>query len=642
MSAIRCVRGLRWTTTAVLVLAGLLVAEGKRADRAPKAAAKEARAGKASPVKPSAKKAPARRKPPVKKKIELTTKAAAKEAAARIAHLRISGTVLNSPPDFSLFSMTGKAATLREWLQRLAKIRRNDSLAAVALEIDAPGLTWAQAQELSDAIGRLSAAKPVYVHMVSGGALSFLLASAGRELAIDPSGRIMITGLGVELTYFRGTLDLLGIQPQYIQIGRYKSAGESLARTQPSKEFLGEYNKILDDLYEQLCQQIARQRRLTPGGVRKAIDAGPFSAASARRHKLVDRLLERSDWYAHVRQRAAGKGKPAEWLWNYGAKPPQTLDLSNPFALLALLTKRRVETIHDPSIAIIHADGMLVSGAGGESLLGGRLVGARSLAKCFKEAAENDRIKAVVFRIDSPGGSALASELIYQAVRDCGKTKPVIASISQTGASGGYYVAVGARTIFADPCALTGSIGVASGKLALQGLMSKIGVSTYEITRGRNAGLGMSRPWSAREQAVIRRLAQETYDVFARRVRESRGKRVRDIDAVAQGRIFTARQAVANGLIDQVGGLRDAVNLAKKKAKIDACGYLTLPRPKTLADLLGGGASTLDSGMLTADWCVLRHAAARSGAIAYLLNLADLMQREVVVTALPYFLSARP
>ncbi|MBL7134183.1 MAG: signal peptide peptidase SppA, partial [Phycisphaerae bacterium] len=265
-----------------------------------------------------------------------------------------------------------------------------------------------------------------------------------------------------------------------------------------------------------------------------------------------------------------------------------------------------------------------------------------SLAAAFEQVRTDDRIKAVIFRIDSPGGSAVASELIYQAVRKCARIKPVIVSVSSMAASGGYYIAVGGETIIADPTALIGSIGVVSGKLAVSGLMEWAGVTRHEITRGKMAGLGMSRPWTKAELATIRTMSEKVYDKFVDRVATSRGKRVKSIHKVIQGRIFTARQAVANGMIDRVGGFNDAVIAAKKAAKIGACHYITLPRPRTLMDFLssqgGAGASSLLGARRDALVALVR----RSRGLAYLLDLGELFQREMNLTAMPYYVNIKP
>jgi len=597
---------------------------------------------------------PAKRPPPVKGKVALTPEAAAKEAAERIAHIRLSGQVMSSPPDFSLLLGPSTAMTLRDWLQRLAKARNDDRVCAVALEVDGVGMGWGQAQELADALKRLNAVKPVYAHITSGGALSYLVGSAARELTMEPAGNLSITGLSAELTFYKGTLDWLGIRPQMMQIGRYKGAAEPFTRTGPSEELKGEHNRLLDDLYAQLCGQIARQRRLTVPHVEQAIDNGPHDGRGAMKYKLVDRLVGKGDWGDHVRQKVAGrKKKPVEWAANYAKKAVKQLDFSNPFAVFSMLMGGRPKTeIREPTIAIIHADGMIFSGSSGASLFGTRIVGARTMMKCFDQVARDDRIKAVILRIDSPGGSALGSELIYQAARKCAKKKPVIASISGLGASGGYYIALGAQKIIADPAAITGSIGVAGGKFATTGLMNKLGITTHAITRGRNAGMRLSRPWDDREQAVIRKLIQRVYNTFTSRVAESRGKRVKDVAAVAQGRIFTARQAVGNGLIDEIGGIREALLAAQAAAKIKSSYLLTLPKPKTLADMLYGGGSSSALPALAGEGQLLRQlgasspllplAAHKRAGIGYLICLGRLMESETVLTALPYHVSIQP
>lgn len=615
------------------------------ADKPAKPEPKEAGQADKKPVKPAPKK-PAAKKPVAKKPAE--------PAKPHVAHIMMKGMVLSSPPEFSLFAGQGQGTTLREWLQRLAKARNDDEIDAVALELGGVGLSWAQAQELADAVRRLNAVKPVYAHITAGGATQYLVGSAARELTMDPAGGLMITGLAAEMVFYRGTLDHIGVEPQLFQIGRYKGAAEPMTRTGPSEELKGEYGKILDDLYNQLCGQIASQRRLTIPHVRYAVDNGPFRGETAHEYKLVDKLVEKSDWKQHVVNTVTGKKKTtAMWHGGYGAKKPKSVDFSNPFALLGAIMGKKTDTsTKDPTVAIIHADGMIVSGSSGSSFFGDRMVGDKTLARCFGEAADDDNIKAVILRIDSPGGSALASEMIYQAVRRCAKKKPVIASIVNVGASGGYYIAVGAQTILADASAITGSIGVVGGKMATTKLMGKLGMSTFEITRGRNAGLWTSRPWNDREQQIVKEMMEHTYRQFTDRVREGRGRRIRDLDKVAQGRIFTARQAVKNGLIDKVGGLRDAVAAAQKAAKIQSSHIIVLPRPKTLADMLAGdgtSASLPASAESMALRALLRQAPSaltvgreRMRGMSYMLSLAELLATDCVLTAMPYHVNIKP
>jgi len=562
--------------------------------------------------------------------------------ASRIAHIRLGGTITEAPAGMDLFAMSS-GKTLRQWLARLAKARNDKTITAVALEVASPSMTWAQAGELADAIRRLNAVKPVYTHVVAGGLGSYLPASAGTELAMDPGGMLTIPGIGAELIYFSETLKKLHIKAQMIQIGKFKGASEPMTRTGPSDEVKETYKWILDDLYDQLCQSIARQRKLNVKAVQGAIDRGILTADVARKVKFVDTLVEKIAWREHVTNRVAGKGGKSEWVANYGRESRKTLDLSNPFALLGLLMgSSGRKGVSDPTIAIIHASGMIVTGRSTESLFGSSIVGADSLVAAFEQVRTNDRIKAVIFRIDSPGGSAVASELIYQAVRKCARVKPVIVSVSSMAASGGYYIAVGAETIIADPTAIVGSIGVVSGKLAISGLMEWAGVTRHEITRGKMAGLMMSRPWTKGELATIRTMSEKVYDQFVDRVATSRGKRVKSIHKVIQGRIFTARQAVANGMIDRVGGFNDAVAAARKAAKIGACHYITLPRPRTLMDILTGQDDPGASSLLGARHDALIALVRRTRGLAYLLDLGELFQREMTLTAMPYYVNITP
>jgi protease-4 len=584
---------------------------------------------------------------------EATTAAAEPNApreaapAARVAHMRLSDAVLESPPSFSLaaWGSGGDYMTLQDWLHRLARARNDASIDAVALEIGLAPMSWAHAQELADAVARLNEKKPVYTYLTSGGSGSFLVAASGTDVAMPAVGMLAIPGVGVEALFFRGTLDRLGIEPQFVQIGDYKGAAEPLTRTRPSSAVRRQYDWLADDLYAQLVASMGKARCLKRRAVREAIDRGLLAAPDARRLGLVDRVLARHQWRAFVRKRAAAGGAGGcQWVEHYARKTAPAADLSNPFELLRVLLGRPAEPeLPENTVAIVHADGVIVPGDSGEGILGGRWVGAATLAGVFDRLRDNARVKAVVFRVNSPGGSALASEMIHQAARRCAAVKPVIVSVSQLAASGGYYVACAGRAIVADPGAVVGSIGVVSGKLAVEGLFDKIGVTRYEVTRGRNAGMMMARPWSRSELKAMRRLSRRVYGTFVRRVREGRKGKIEDMSAVDAGRVFTGRQAVDNGLIDRVGGLRDAVALAEKAAGIKAQRVITLPRPRTLLDVLRGGGQAR-GGLAAAAPAALRPLGAEGALLArscrrrglgYLLHLAVLLEGECVLTAMP-------
>jgi len=563
---------------------------------------------------------------------------------ASIAHMRLAGSVPDSPPEVNLFGDVGGRRTLRDWLARLDQARDDAKVLAVALEIDRAALPWAQAQEFADAVRRLNEVKPVYVFFSTGGIGTYTVAAAGRDIAMEPAGTLDIRGLAGEMMYFRGTLDLLGVKPQMIQIGKFKGAAEPMANKEPTPEFQAELEKIFDDLYDQMVTQIADARTLKADAVKSAIDEGPFTGKEALAVKFVDRLLTRSAWREHVSQSLAAPEGAVVWRQDYGLKTGKAPDMSNPFALLSSLMQERGETIKSPTVAIIHADGMIVDGASGSGLLGEKMVGARTMVRTINESAADTRIKAIVLRIDSPGGSAMASELIHQAVRDAAAKKPVVVSVAGMAASGGYYIAVGGPTIYADSTALVGSIGVVTGKLATTETFEKIGISTHTITRGKNAGLDLSRPWTEAEAAVVTKHAQTTYDLFVQRVTDGRGEKIAKVDDIAQGRIFTARQAMDNGMIDHIGGLHEAIADARKQAGLETSNLISLPKPKTFADLLfnaddeemSAPLKSLAPLNLSAESVLVQELLKHRGA-AYLLNLAATMRHQAMLTAMPYY-----
>lgn len=567
-------------------------------------------------------------------------------SSAHIAHLRLAGEVLDSPPGFMLWASPEESHTLRNWLHRLAEARQDDSITAVALEVESPRMSWSQARELADAVSRLAEVKPVHCYLPDGSTTSYLVASAGSELAMDPIGSLMLTGVAAEAFFYRGTLDLLGVEPQFVQAGRYKGAAEPLTDTEPSEQMREVFNWILDDLYDQLCEHISRQRGIEVAQVREIIDRGPFTAIEARRDRLVDSLVTRIDWRDHVASVLTDSTADIVWVENYASPDETTPDFSNPFALLRMIMEGPSEDpVRDPTIAIIHVDGMIVTGHSGDGLFGQSLVGAKTLTDNLERVRRDERIKAVVLRVNSPGGSAVASEHIYQAVRRCAREKPVIASIGGVGASGGYYVALGADRIIADPPAIVGSIGVVGGKLTMTGLLDKIGVNAVQFTRGRNAGMWSSRAWTQAETERISSMIQRTYNVFIRRVLDSRGERIEDIDAVAQGRIFTARQGVENGLIDSLGGMREAVVAAQEAAGLDKSYFITLPKPRTLMDMMrtgGASAPQIRSAMSADAGELLRLGVFRSPEAVYLLNLALRLDGQTALTALPYYVRLQP
>jgi len=255
---------------------------------------------------------------------------------------------------------------------------------------------------------------------------------------------------------------------------------------------------------------------------------------------------------------------------------------------------RQSENTGKPQIGLIYVDGVITDGEGGQSMFGDEnIAGSEDLRKALRMAAKDDNIKTVVIRIDSPGGSALASEVIWQSARRVAEKKPVVVSIGGMAASGGYYIASAADTIYADSAAIIGSIGVVGGKFVYGDLLSdKLGVTTESFSKGRNADLfSSSKTFDERQRKMITAWMKETYDQFLDRIQTTRRSKIKHIDDVARGRIFSAKQGKDLGLVDEIGGLEDAIADAAKQAGLSDGGYdvRSLPQPKTLMELLGGG-----------------------------------------------------
>ncbi|MFP4052615.1 MAG: signal peptide peptidase SppA [Phycisphaerae bacterium] len=566
------------------------------------------------------------------------------QTRCRMAVIEMSGRVLTREPDFDFLQQNKQDRTLKEWLERLAKARNDEAIDALALEINDLWLSWGHAQELADAIRRFQMdGKPVYAFLKNASAPQYLVASAAREVAMEPRGHFSVTGVGLQAMFFKGTLEKLGMKAQMIQIGKYKGAAEPLTRTEPSKELQNEYDKLLDGLYDQLVEQVAEHRGLMRKAVVKAIDNAPMFGDQAVRYGLVNEAVPRIHWRDSLARRLGKDGREVTWSEDYGKPSGPKVDFSNPFAMMSMMFgKPRSDEPQNPTVAIVHVDGVITTGESTKSLWFGRTAGSETLVKILQKLRRNDNVKAVIVRIASPGGSALASEEICLAMRECAKTKPVIASVSSMAASGGYYVAVGADTILADRAAIVGSIGVVSGKVTMDRFFKeKLGITTWTASRGRNAGLWFTDAWTNREKAVIRRISQKWYDTFVRRVKEGRKGRDIDIDQVAQGRIFTGKQAAENGMVDKLGGMKDAIELAMDRAKLQRSYFKVYPRPRTMYDMFSAGSSAMAAWSDAPGLQMLAALVRRSEGTAYLLTLADLLQDERVLLAMPHYLEIR-
>ena len=515
-------------------------------------------------------------------------------AAKKILRLRLDGPVMEKPNDMAgLMSLFGQesAHTLREWVKTIRAAAADREINGLALIIEEPQMSLAQVEELTRALQAFrSKGKPVYCYMDYAGNLSYALASAADRITLAENSELAITGLHAQLTFFKGMMDKIGVEAEMLHCGAYKSALEPFTRTEPSPEAAENVNWLLDSLFERWVELIAKNRGLTADEVRQLVDAAPLTAQQALEHKLVDEV---SSFGAYKKMIQKEFGKDVEVLKKYqpGQEQEQEVDLENPFALFGMIAemfKGGTEPT-DPGVGLIYVDGGIMVGKDDRGPFSASTAGSTTIRAALEQARTDDKIRAVVMRIDSPGGSVVASDIIWDAAKRCAEEKPLVVSMGAVAGSGGYYVAVPADTIFAEASTITGSIGVVGGKIVWKGLMEGIlGITTTEFSRGKHAGLmSFDRKWNDDERKWITDYMNATYVLFKGRVTSSRGDRLKkDIDELAGGRVYTGEQALKLGLVDKLGGLSEAIDFAATKAALAKdCPVYSLPKPSEFVAL---------------------------------------------------------
>ncbi len=462
---------------------------------------------------------------------------------------------------------------LASLLADLALAKRDARLAAVVLRVRSLGIGWGKAQEIRDAIARLgeSGRRTIaYLELESfGGNLEYYVASAAQELFVSEATRAPLIGLAGEFLFFGGLFEKLGIELEVERVGKYKSAAETFAAREMSEAAREMETALIDSLDAQFVSGIAEARKLPLGAVRDAIDAAPVEPRELEKLGLIDGALRFDEVVAR-----AGGGPMLEHEVYQRVDPA-----SVGFAPVA-------------TFALVYGSGIVTSGEGYTTPSGAPVLASETVSKALEDAADDPEIAAIVFRIDSPGGSGLASDVIWSATqRARAKGKPLIASFSDVAASGGYYVASGADAIVASPTSITGSIGVFALRPVVAGLLAKLGIGVETITRGAHADLQLtSRPLSPESRARLRREVDSIYELFVKRVADGRPLDPAGVDAVGRGRVWTGAQAAERGLVDELGGLHAAVARAKVALSLDPNADVALvpyPHPRPLAQQIG-------------------------------------------------------
>jgi protease-4 len=518
---------------------------------------------------------------------------------AKVAHVKLSGSLDEAPvPADSLFGAPPENFKIK--LDRIRKAAKDPTVKALYLELGEFEAGFGKLNELKKAIGEVKAAgKKTYTFAEELKAKGYLLGLACDKVILPESGELMLTGLRAEVTFYKGLLDKIMLKADVLKVGDYKSAVEPFLSDKMSAANREQIESMLDDNFDhELVGWIVKarpSRHWTADQVKGIIDQGPFTAKKAAKLGLVDTTAY-PDELETLFAKDLGT-ESATIVKDYGKAKADELDFSNPLAMLSALGgPKKPKESKNPKIAVVYAVGAISSGKSGKSPLQGETVGSDTLVAAIKEADKNPTVKAIVLRVDSPGGSALASDLIWRALKQC--KKPVVASMGDVAASGGYYISMPAKKIFAEPGTITGSIGVFGLKLVTGDLEAWAGLKTEVLSRGKNTGVNSTTfPWTDSERAAMTEYIQETYAQFIDKAlagRQAAGQTLtrEQLVKLAGGRVWTGRQAKANGLVDELGTLDDAIAAAKKFAGVDPkeeMELLLLPKPQSFLDKLMEG-----------------------------------------------------
>src|SRR6266853_1540289 len=507
--------------------------------------------------------------------------------------LKISGALPDYVPDDPFRRLFGaQPQSLSSLLTQFRKAKSDQRIAAVLLDIDMSEAGWAKSEEIRGDIADFrTSGKPVYAYMETGLNKDYYIATACDKIFVPPPGELFTIGLAADVMFFRGSLDKLGIYPDIYQIGKYKSAADMFTKkemTPAHREFI---NSLLDDLYGRYIEGIAKARSKTPDDMKALIDNAPYTATQAKAAGLIDGALYHDEVEKELKKRL-------------GYRDTDDLHIAKA-GDYRKITQESLGLNKGERVAVVYAAGDIVSGRSTFGGSGEETIGSESLVRTLNEARDDKSIKAIVLRIDSPGGSGLASDIIWRAIEAAKEKKPVVVSMGDVAASGGYYIACNANKIVAEPSTITGSIGVVGGKPVIKGFYDWIGVTNEYVLRGKNAGMFReTEKFSDSERKKWLEFLGTTYDDFTSKVAKGRKKEQTYIDSIGQGRVWTGQQGKERGLVDEYGGLDKAIEIAKQLANIPAdksVQRVILPHPPGFFEQLtsGGGEDDADAKVKT-------------------------------------------
>ncbi|CAN5902633.1 signal peptide peptidase SppA [soil metagenome] len=559
-----------------------------------------------------------------------------------LVDLTVKGSLNETPSPLGLDGTpTGK--NLRGLVETIAKAKNDDKVKGMVLRLRDLSIGFAKADDLRQAIEDFrKSGKPVYAILETASNVEYLVATAADEIVMPPQGWLLIKGLAAEVTFYKGLFDKLDIRADFLQVGEYKGAAEPYTRTEMSDQLREELASVLSDQYRLLAEAIADRPEIEVAAAAALVYDGPYTPSAAKKAGLVDRV-----GYEDELREAMAEALDAEKVElddKYGKPEPE--DYSGLAGFMKLMqqlsgqgaTRARSKA---PKVAVIYASGMIQTGKSSPgSILGDAVMGSDTIVEAIRKAEEDETVKAIVLRVDSPGGSALASDLIWRALVEA--RKPVVASMSDVAASGGYYISMGCDKVLAEPGTLTGSIGVVGGKIAVGGLLEKVGITTDTVEIGKNGRiLSIFKPFSEAEEAAMKAMMEETYEQFVRKAADGRKQDYDDLEALAGGRVYSGRKAEEIGLVDGLGTLSDAIAAARELADLgedEEVELLSLPEPKGLLESLIEPLEEmgLSAPVIRAELDLPFLPAPVREALGRLEQVSRLLEREPAVLLLPF------
>jgi protease IV len=521
--------------------------------------------------------------------VSASTLAAAEKATVGL--IELEGTLSDRSTEMGgLFGGEKSAMTLRSLVSALQQVAARDDLDGLMIRLKDAKFNTSQIEELGAALKAVRASgKKVHLYAYGYDNAELILGSYVDEVIVQKGGAVSLPGMHMEEMFLADTLAWAGAKADFVQVGDYKGASEMMVNSKPSPQWEQNINGLLDGLYSRIRAQIKAGRKMDDAALDAAMSDAFFGMAEqAKKSGLIDSIVDLPELTPHLK---ASYGKPIVWeddLVASGSGP--SFDPSNPLAILQMFSSKPERKPTRDTIAVVHIDGAIVDGdsTGGGPFGGEASVGSLTIRRALSSIEDSKHVKGVIVRISSPGGSAIASEVIWQGLQRLReKGKPVWISVGSMAASGGYYILAAGDQVYVNPSSIVGSIGVVGGKIALGGVAEKLKVNIVERNRGPRAGMMSSMSvWTDQERALVRQRMTETYDLFTSRV--TAGRKGIDLSKTAEGRLFTGEQAIGLKMADKLGGLDVALadlqaKLGLEKGEFDIFDY---PAPRSFEEMI--------------------------------------------------------